>query len=183
MTDEPRSYKHKGRDHIIPPQALFVAEAKDGRVRSVPLNNPAEAILRILCEDVTVTRWLFVNREGKPLGSFKRGWQRACERAGIDNLRPYDLRGTFATRLVERYVPMDPIISSLLGHTRSSEGFGHASRITPGYTQATWEAMVRAVESLEYSPEEITVFGRRSDKSRTNGFEQRVEEERVAVAS
>src|SRR5215210_4433961 len=29
-------------------------------------------------------------------------------------------------------------------------GFGHASRITPGYAHATWEAMVEAVESLEY---------------------------------
>jgi hypothetical protein len=55
---------------------------------------------------------------------------------------------------------MDPIISSLSGHTRASDGFGHASRITPGYTQATWEVMVRAVESLEYPPEEIMVFGR-----------------------
>ena len=29
-------------------------------------------------------------------------------------------------------------------------GFGYASRITPGYAHVTWEAMVEAVESLEY---------------------------------
>lgn len=29
-------------------------------------------------------------------------------------------------------------------------GFGYASRITPGYAHAMWEAMVEAVESLEY---------------------------------
>ena len=29
-------------------------------------------------------------------------------------------------------------------------GFGYASRITPGYAHATWEAMVAAVESLEH---------------------------------
>jgi hypothetical protein len=84
--------------------------------------------------------------------------------------------GTFATRLAERYVPMDPIISSLLGHTRSSEGFGQTSRITPGYTQATWEAMVRAVESLEYPPEEITVFGQWG-KIRASDSEQEVKVE------
>ena len=28
--------------------------------------------------------------------------------------------------------------------------FGHASRITPRYAHATWEAMVEAVEALEY---------------------------------
>jgi len=28
-------------------------------------------------------------------------------------------------------------------------GLGQASRITPGYAHATWELMVKAVESLE----------------------------------
>ena len=74
---------------------------------------------------------------------------------------------------------MNPIISSLLGHARSSDGFGSASRITHGYTQATWEAMVRAMESLEYPPEEITVFGRGSDKSRANQAENEAEVKEV----
>ena len=42
------------------------------------------------------------------------------------------------------------MISALLGHVMPVTGFGHASRITPGYAHATWEAMVEAVESLEY---------------------------------
>jgi hypothetical protein len=57
---------------------------------------------------------------------------------------------------------------ALMGHAMPEEGFGHESRITPGYAQATWEAMVRAVESLEYPASEITVFGRQSGKSRKN---------------
>jgi integrase len=135
-------------------------------VRSIPLNNAAERILRVLCEDVTITGWLFVNREGKPLGSFKKGWQRACEIAGIEDLRPYDLRHTFATRLVERYVPT-PVISALLGHSRQSGGV-QESRITTGYAHATWEAMQRAVESLEYGPPDLSVFQTNRDKIRTN---------------
>jgi hypothetical protein len=51
-----------------------------------------------------------------------------------------------------------------MGHAMPEEGFGHESRITPGYAQATWEAMVRAVESLEYPVSKITVFGRQSGK-------------------
>ena len=43
--------------------------------------------------------------------------------------------------------------------------------------------MVRAVESLEHPPEEIMVFGRGSDKSRTNGSEQDVEEEKEAAVN
>ncbi|MGA9998393.1 MAG: hypothetical protein WBP93_23465, partial [Pyrinomonadaceae bacterium] len=41
------------------------------------------------------------------------------------------------------------VISARLGHAMPLTGFGHASRITPGYAHATWEAMVAAVESLE----------------------------------
>jgi integrase len=70
-------------------------------------------------------------------------------RAGIDDLRPYDLRHTFATRLLDRGIHQY-VISALLGHAMPVTGFGHASRITPGYAHATWEAMVDAVESLEY---------------------------------
>jgi hypothetical protein len=98
-------------------------------------------------------------------------------RAGIEDLRPYDLRGSFATRLVERGVHQY-VISALMGHAMPEEAFGHESRITPGYAQATWEAMVRAVESLKYPASEITVFGRQSgkiqEKSAENDTEQGV---------
>jgi integrase len=83
--------------------------------------------------------------------TFKKGFAAACARAGIDDLRPYDLRHTFATRLQERYVHQYTI-SELLGHSQPVGGFGQASRITPKYSHTTWEAMQRAVESLEYDP-------------------------------
>ena len=89
------------------------------------------------------------NRDGGPLQSIKKGFAAACERAEINDLRPYDLRHTFATRLVERGAHHF-VISALLGHSTPLTGFGFASRITPGYAHATWEAMVAAVESLEH---------------------------------
>jgi len=165
LTNEPRYHKHKGKDYIIPPRALFVAEAKDGRVRCVPLNRTAHSIFSVLCADVTTGKWLFLNREDKPLGSFKKGFQHACKRAGIDDLRPYDLRHTFATRLADRLVPMTPIISTLLGHSTNPAGFGHESRITTGYTHATWEAMQNAVDSLEFPPPVLNVSQWDSGKS------------------
>lgn len=69
-------------------------------------------------------------------------------RAKIEDLRPYDLRHTFATRLLERGVHHF-LISALLGHSTPMTGFGQASRMTPGYAHATWNAMVTAVETLE----------------------------------
>ena len=37
-------------------------------------------------------------------------------------------------------------------------GFGQASRITPGYAHATWEVMVKAVESLEQPSSTLNTF-------------------------
>jgi integrase len=175
LSDKPRPYRFTERDGqhlagqrvIIPPRAILVVHGKDRSTRLVPLNNPAFNILEVLCGDVTTGDWLFANRDGQPIQRFKKGFAAACERAGIEDLRPYDLRHTFATRLQERYVH-HYTISALLGHAQPVQGFGHESRITPGYSHTTWEAMARAVESLEYEPAEIIVFGSRSSKNRAN---------------
>src|SRR5438034_10832079 len=82
------------------------------------------------------------------LRAIKKGFAAACQRAGVDDLRPYDLRHKFPTRLLERGVQQF-VISALLGHSTPITGFGQTSRITSGYAHATWELMVGAVESLE----------------------------------
>ena len=135
---------------LIPPKAILVAKGKDGKPRVLPLNRVAQNVFTILVEDSTTGEWLFTNRNGEPMKAIKKGFTAACERAEIEDLRPYDRRHIFATRLLDRGVHQY-VISALLGHSMPITGFGHASRITPGYAHATWEAMVDAVESLEYS--------------------------------
>jgi integrase len=189
LTDKSVHYRFTERDgahlvgqHVlIPRRAILVVHGKGGSTRIIPLNKTAFEILTILCNDKATGDYLVAHADGSPIKSVKKGFARACKRAGIEDLRLYDLRGTFATRLADRYVPMDPIISTLLGHKRASEGFAQISRITPGYTQATLDAMVRAVESLEYPPEEIVVFGHRG-KIGAEASEQGVEEEKEVVA-
>jgi integrase len=188
LSDKPASYKFSERDGehlvgqriIIPPRAFLVVHGKDKSTRLVPLNNPAFSILEILCVDVTTGDWLFLNREGDPIKSFKKGFAAACARAEIEDLRPYDMRHTFATRLQERYVH-HYTISALLGHSRPVQGFGHESRITPGYSHTTWDAMKRAVESLEYEPAEIIVFGSKPSKIQADGGENEGENKLVKV--
>ncbi len=80
--------------------------------------------------------------------AIKKGFAAACVRAGIEDLRAYDLRHTFATRLLERGVHHF-VISALLGHSTPMTGFGFSSRMTPGYAHATWDTMVAAVATLE----------------------------------
>jgi integrase len=113
--------------YMIPPRSIFVANGKDGTTRMIPLNQTAARIFEILVGDETTGRWLF-SKNGQPIKSIKKGFSSACERAGIEDLRPYDLRHTFATRLVERNV-QTIIISELLGHTQPLQGFGYASRL------------------------------------------------------
>jgi integrase len=149
LSDEARYYKTEKVDVLIPPRAVLVVKGKDGKPRVLPLNRTARGVFTILVGDSTTGEWLFTNRGGGPMKSIKKGFAAACERAGIEDLRPYDLRHSFATRLLDRGVHQY-VISALLGHAAPVSGFGHASRITPGYAHATWEAMVEAVESLEY---------------------------------
>jgi integrase len=151
--------------YMIPPQSIFVANGKDGTTRMVPLNSTAAGIFEVLVSDESNGRWLFT-KDGNPIRSMKKGFSAACERAGIEDLRPYDLRHTFATRLVERNV-QTLIISELLGHTQPLQGFGHASRITPGYAHATYSAMRAAVDSLEYEPQS-SIFKLMSSKNRAD---------------
>jgi hypothetical protein len=49
-------------------------------------------------------------------------------------------------------------------------GFGHASRITPGYAHVTWAAMVAAVKVLDRPAVQAHVCGSRSGKSLTNAL-------------
>jgi integrase/recombinase XerD len=149
LSNEARYYRVEKVDVLIPPRAVLIVKGKDGKPRVLPLNRTAQNVFTILVGDSTTGEWLFTNRDGEPMKAIKKGFAAACVRAGIDDLRPYDLRHTFATRLLDRGVHQY-VISALLGHAMPVAGFGHASRITPGYAHATWEAMVEAVESLEY---------------------------------
>ena len=133
---------------LIPPRAVLVAKGKNGRPRVLPLNRAAQSVFSILVTDATREGWLFTNRNGEPIKAIKTGFTKACTKAGIDDLRPYDLRHTFATRLLERGVHHF-IISALLGHSTQTTGISYASRMTPGYAHATWGGMKAAVESLE----------------------------------
>ncbi len=148
LSNEQRYCKVERTDMLIPPWAVLVAKGKNGQPRVLPLNSTAQSVFAILVTNATKEGWLFTNRNSQPMKAIKTGFTKACTRAGIENLRPYDLRHTFATRLLERGVHHF-IISALLGHSTQTTGISYASRMTPGYAHATWRAMKAAVESLE----------------------------------
>ncbi len=148
LGDEARYCRVEKGEVLVPPKAVLVAKGKDGKPRVLPLNQIAQKIFSILLEDATTGEWLFTNRKDAPIKAIKKGFAAACARASIENLRPYDLRHTFATRLLEQGVH-HYVISALLGHATPNTGFGAASRMTPGYAHATWDMMVTAVATIE----------------------------------
>lgn len=148
LSDDQRYCKVERTDVLIPPRAILVAKGKNGRPRVLPLNRTVQRVFAVLATDSKTEGWLFTNRDDEPIKAIKTGFTKACTRAGIEDLRPYDLRHTFATRLLERGVHSF-IISVLLGHSTPTAGFGVGSRITSGYAHATWGAMRAAVDSLE----------------------------------
>jgi integrase len=148
LGDDARYCRVEKGEVLIPPKAVTVAKGKDGKPRVLPLNQTAQKVFRILLENSTTSGWLFTNRKDAPTKAIKKGFAAACARAGIENLRPYDLRHTFATRLLEQGVHQY-VISALLGHATPMIGFGAASRMTAGYAHATWDMMVTAVAMLE----------------------------------
>ena len=105
------------------PTATF-SETKNGQTRSVPLPPSVSEMLLSLAETATHVQ-VFVGRRG-PLKNPGPSFRRACNRAGIEDLRLHDLRHTYASRLVREGVSLLKV-ARLLGHrsTRMTERYAH----------------------------------------------------------
>ncbi len=85
--------------------------AKSRQTRHVPLNDEATNVL---------LKW-HEQAEGKPrvfdvATNYQNGWQALLKRAGITQFRWHDMRHHFASRLVQRGVPLNTV-RDLLGHS------------------------------------------------------------------
>lgn len=82
-----------------------------------------------------------VTYKEKPVASVKKSWATALKNAGITrNVRPYDLRHTFATQLLSAGADVGTV-AELLGHSSPQMVFKH-------YQHVLTEQKRRAVESL-----------------------------------
>ena len=85
--------------------------AKSRQTRHIPLNDEAMSLLR---------RWREQKADGTRVfavaTNYKNGWKALLKRAGINNFRWHDMRHHFASRLVQRGVPLNTV-RDLLGHS------------------------------------------------------------------
>jgi len=119
---------------------LRLTETKNGKGRRVPLTTRAHAILCSLRRTRAEEVGPFPSGPGERPWIMASAFRRARPRAGLTDFRFYDLRHTFATRLVRAGVDLITV-ARLLGHSdlRMVQRYAH-----PGEADAR-----RAVRALE----------------------------------
>jgi integrase len=121
-----------------------VAKSKKGR--DIPIaTTRLRAILDGLRLDATgqpkrVDAHVFSNEVGEPTKDFRGAWLKALAQAGIKDLRFHDLRGEYASRLVEHGVPLSQV-RDLLGHS--------SIVTTERYDRQTFKALEAAAKRLD----------------------------------
>jgi integrase len=112
---------------------------KTGEERTVDLSPEVIAALRkllaynahrALAEGSAVPPWIFCTSTGTPLdeSQLRKRFARVLKKAGLPHFRLYDLRHTFATRLLNRGVPIT-YVAAQLGHkkpTTTLQWYAHA---------------------------------------------------------
>jgi len=59
--------------------------------------------------------YIFCREDGRPIGSFRKAFDRALKKAGIEDFTFHDLRHTFASHMVMRGVDL-PTVKEIMGH-------------------------------------------------------------------
>lgn len=123
---------------------------KGGEPRGIPMSNRLRRLLERLKEgvpgtkpDTRVFQWQVRGGAASiPMGDFKKSWAKALKAAGIEDVHFHDLRHTFASRLVQRGVPLLQV-GKLLGHS--------SLRMTQRYAHLAPENLSDAIAALDRS--------------------------------
>jgi len=121
---------------------VIIVKGKGGKIRTIPLNQIAAAILKERFKIRHVeSNLVFADRNGNPIQKtlLKNTFKKALKASGIKDFTFHDLRHTFATRLAQAGIDLYTI-SRLLGHNDIST--------TQRYAHHCPESLRRGVEVL-----------------------------------
>ena len=95
------------------------AHTKQKEEHTVPLSAPAlEVLARMKAEAPKGATYVFPGRgPSKPIAQLRSCWVSVSKKAGLNGVRPHDLRHTYASILASAGVSL-PLIGGLLGHTQ-----------------------------------------------------------------
>jgi len=121
--------------------SIVFRDTKNGENRKVVLTKELTGFLKKVINVDSFSEHVFCHKNGQPLKSFDSGFRAVLKRAGIENLRFYDLRHTFCTRMASAGV--NPfIIMQIVGHKDTAT----AKR----YTNPTDEHLLAAMEKMSH---------------------------------
>ena len=122
------SWNNVNFDHRL--VTVEAAYAKNSEARSVPMSSRlTETLLPIRMAAPNAP--VFLNSEGKPYRDISTAFNSAVKRAGIQDFKFYDLRHTFASRLVMRGVDLTTV-KALMGHRHINMTLRYA-HLSPGH--------------------------------------------------
>ncbi|MFC2142056.1 tyrosine-type recombinase/integrase [Acidobacteriota bacterium] len=134
---------------------IKVLKTKSGKSRFIPINSLVFITLKKLQEQKTHDVFVFWNeRTRKPIQDIKKGYKKACQDAGIENLRFHDLRHNFASNLVENGVDI-VTVSELLGHSDINLTAKRYSHPSPHHKKKAVEGLIDK-NSSQVLPELLT---------------------------
>ncbi|MDY6358451.1 MAG: tyrosine-type recombinase/integrase [Cyanobacteriota bacterium] len=118
---------------------ILKQENKGHKKIQIPLSEKFKKELKKI--GIKKSGYVFINpKTGQPYTTIKTGFNRACERAGIENLRFHDLRHTVGTRLVANGADLQTV----------KEYLAHSDlKTTQRYLHPTPENMLKAVAILD----------------------------------
>jgi integrase len=139
-------------------QRIVIRRSKSGEGRKVPLRSILADELIRWKPHARGSRWVFPARydASKPMQSIRKGWLRLVNAAGVDNLRPHDLRHNFTSVLQAQGVA-DSIIMAITGH-KTHVMLHRYSHAADASKQAAAELMPAPVQT---QPTKVTPLRRR----------------------
>lgn len=121
-------------------------DQKNGKHGSIPLNEEALDALRSRLkfheEFCPQSNWVFANSKGERFADIKKGFKTACQKAGIEDFTPHDMRHTCAAWLVQNGVDIR-VVCELLRHS--------SIEVTMRYAHLSPKNVRDAVERLSHS--------------------------------
>ncbi|HXX35948.1 MAG TPA: tyrosine-type recombinase/integrase, partial [Thermodesulfobacteriota bacterium] len=137
-------------------RVITVEGTKNGHIRKIPMSPKLTEVLE-RGRKIAQGEYVFADRAGRPFKGFRRSWDHALKKAGIENLTFHSLRHTFGTRLGMQGTDLGTI----------QELMGHADlKMTKRYYHPTSAHKREAVEALDRVTTFFTTQGVDRDKSK-----------------
>ena len=125
-------------------RVITVQASKRGLKKAIPVSDKLYEILKKRKKVISITGKVF----DVSVSALKDAFERAVEKAGIENLHFHDLRHTFATRLVQSGVDIYRV-QKLLGH--------RSIKMTERYSHHYPESLRESIRALDECYKSVTV--------------------------